>query len=102
MIVAKDDGGVEDIEGLWGGGSAPQERSEQFEDGTWAEGVENYGDGEGEEVDGEARGFGAVGLGWGLFNWGSGRRVYGANVTFFLQCGKGWGFLTADETPMKR
>jgi len=66
-------------------------KDKEFGDGAGAEGVDDNGGSEGEEVGVEVEALGRTGLGRRWFGRSGGRSVHGGNVVPFWGCGKGVG-----------
>ena len=92
-VVGESDGSVEGVEGWW---KRAFPRSQVFQDGTRAECVEKYGDGEVGPPCGEGEAVGTVQWGRRGFAGDSHRGVHGGNVALFMGCGKGCGLFHAD------
>lgn len=78
------------FEGRWRDEGAEGAGFEGFGHGAGAEDIEDYANGEGEQVCAEVEAVARFGLDWHGFVSGGGGRVHGGNVARFRRTGKGW------------
>jgi hypothetical protein len=103
LMIAELEGSVRDIHGS---GSRACAQAKAFGDGAGAEGVEDYGDGEVDQIEVETGGFGTAGLSWRRLASCGHRGVHGRNVTFFRRYASGVGLnrlltlMNADKVAM--